>query len=145
MKEIRLLTKDDLDACVALCDECFAETNYSYDVRKDLIQMFIDDSISESEFFVFDNNGVIEGLIGFSNCMFDSSVYGIYCWYVKPASRNKNIGPKLGRHVLSRLEEKEAETVMMSTRTPKILERIGFKQIVQNGEWSIMYKQLNKQ
>ena len=136
---IRLLEEQDIEACVAICEMNFAGSDYRYDVLHALRSHFAEGSIVKPEYVVFDDNGMIKGVAGFSRTVFDSGVFGLFMCYVHPDFQNEGIGRALTEVRIEMIREKGGLSVLSTTRKMWHLERFGFQPIATPySDWHIM-------
>lgn len=136
---VRALEIKDIDACVAVSQGIFELENYSYDVVSYLNAAFKDDQFIKPSFFVFEEDAVIKGVIGFSLTGFDSGVFGIFMCYVKPEFQGCGIGKALTTKALDEIRKRGGLSVLATTRRAWHFERFGFKKISSPyPDWDVM-------
>lgn len=135
---IRKLKLSDINKCIQICEKNFKIEGYSYNVEKDLKFQFQENNIN-LEFYIFEENNIIKGLAGLSNCWFDNQAFGLFTCYIDPIYQNKGIGKKLTEFRINRIKEIGGRVIFSSTKKPWHLERFGFKQIKSPyDDWKIM-------
>lgn len=136
---IRRLERKDIQACVELCELNFKIEDYSYDVRKELAQSFNDNQFIKPEYFIYEEDGIIKGLAGFSETGFDNGVFGLFTCYVHPEYQKTGIGRKLTEKRIELIKNKNGDVIFSTTKKKWHLERFGFIEIKSPyKEWSIM-------
>ena len=135
---IRLMTLEDIPACVKICEKNFKQLGYSYDTKKEFESMFYVQNYIRPLFYVWDD-GIIKGVAGFNPCGWDDSVFGICTCYVDPEYHNQGIGRALTQHRLDEIKKMGGEIIFSTTKQIWHLQRFGFEVIKSPyTEWSVM-------
>ncbi len=85
---------------------------------------------------VWDNHKKIVGFAGYSNCGFDTEIFGLTWCNVHPAYKNLGIGKMLVEERLKSISKEGGKVVLSSQREQVTwhLERFGFERLKENGE-----------
>ncbi len=128
---IRLAKKEEVAALSRIARE-----NYSKDserrARKDLLAMF-QAGVTKPTYIVAENNGELMGFAGFIQSWMEYHIYEIFWVNVKPAFQGRRIGTELVKEAIKRIKKAEgedkAEIIVLSTKSPKFYDRLGFKTV----------------
>ena len=117
----------------------FAASDYRYDVVHALRSHFVEDGFVKPEYVVFEDEGIIKGVAGFSRSVFDSGVYGLFMCYVHPQFQNEGIGRALTEARIDMIRKQGGLSILSTTRKVWHLARFGFREISSPyPDWHIM-------
>lgn len=135
---IRLLERTDIPLCVDIYN-----LNYPNDelywidlLNNELNAMFQDSKFIIPKYFVIEIDNKIIGFAGYSNCGFDTEVFGLLWCNVHPDYQGKGVGKMLVEERLKHIKGDGGKIVLSSQRGKVTwhLERFGFVNMGDNGE-----------
>jgi N-acetylglutamate synthase-like GNAT family acetyltransferase len=121
------MKQSDIKTAASIVGQNYS-SSYQRLARKEMKAMFIK-GVYVPVYMVAEEGGKVIACAGYIQSWMDYNIYHIFWVNVAPAYQRQGIGQLLVKRVLDYIKKKDAALVLLTTKTPKFYNRLGFKKL----------------